>query len=310
MLTLEGIKMSELYIRILEMVLWNGKRVQTRGMDVIEIEDFSFVLEDPLSPFVLQKARGLNLPYAVLEPFLLARPQTYATKEACCFYVGKFLNEFVVNPETKLMDGFYGDRINRLGKNQLLDIYNLLKKDPNTRRAILTIHSSAEELQRPTSNDIPCTLDLQFIVRDRKLDLIVNMRGNDAMLGTPQNVPMWTFFQRMMAKWLELGIGRYHHRVGSMHIYHRDMQKTEQIIATRNVMGKYENFNEKSLYEWAIGDPVASLIECEKFALVEMIYRNYEMDMSKELSTVNQILMQNLMFPYIRTKKELLNNVS
>jgi thymidylate synthase len=237
-------------------------------MAVREIRNVTLVLENSYHSLVLQKERKLNYAYCILEPILLTRPQNYNTVEACCFYVGKFLKEHVVNKATGLMQGWYGDRINDNGDCQLYEVYKILRDDPGSRRAVITIHNSWNELRRPFSLDIPCTLEIQFMIRNNELQCFVNMRGNDAMLGTPQNVAMWTFFQRMLASWLGIKSGVYVHHVNSMHLYERDAEKAKKIIENPRLEDIEIDLS------WPIEDPIESIKQCEIFAEYEKLYRN------------------------------------
>lgn len=291
---------TELYPELLALLLFKGRRINSRGMDVLEITNFTFTLQDVARPLVLQEKRKLNYAYAVLEPFLLTMPQTYATVEACKFYAGKFLGENVIDPRTEKMHGFYGDRINWNGRNQLLEIFEILKEDPGSRRAVMTIHDSKQELFSDyESLDTPCTLELQFMIRRGQLDCFVNMRGNDAMLGTPQNVPMWTFFQRMLAYWLQVPTGQYIHHVNSMHLYKRDVEKAEDIVRySGNLAEEYQ-----IPLTWEISNPLTSLKMCEKFVENERSYR--ETGKTKhEMPSFLGILFGTFIKPKIYSKKQ------
>ena len=198
-----------------------------------------------------------------------------------------------------MMDGWYGDRINRNGMSQLLQIYSLLVQDPDSRRAILTIHSSHEELGRASTLDTPCTLTIQFLIRDKKLDMVVNMRSNDVMLGTPQNFAMWTFFQRMLAAWLLVEPGKYYHNVGSFHLYERDLEKAELIIRT---YGELTNAIPDKEWHWPITDPRESLRQCELFAHAERMFREQRIMATEKLENNLKNVLASHIVPYVNKK--------
>lgn len=297
---LYGETISDIYPDLLSAVLHEGVEVESRGMKVREITNFTFTLEDVNYPLVLQAERKLNYAYAVLEPFLLTMPQTFAVVEACEFYVGKFLKKNVIDPKTGKMQGFYGDKINWNGRNQLLEVYEILKKDPGSRRAVVTIHDSKQELFSNTGSiDVPCTLELQFMIRDGALDCYVNMRGNDVMLGTPQNVAMWTFFQRMLAKWLDVATGKYVHHVNSLHLYERDVEKAIRIVNNQTELMEEYNFS----FDWEISDPLTSLKMCEKFVENEKTYRASGKTEHVTHSLLGR-LAKAIIFPHIDKKRQ------
>jgi thymidylate synthase len=71
--------------------------------------------------------------------------------------------------------------------------------------------------------DKPCTLSLQFLLRDDKLQLSVMMRSQDIILGTPYDIFMFSELQRTVARLLDVDAGKYVHHVGSCHFYVRDL---------------------------------------------------------------------------------------
>lgn len=76
-----------------------------------------------------------------------------------------------------------------------------------------------------------CTLNLQFFVREGKVELHVNMRSNDIWLGFPYDVFNFTSLQRYVASALQLPAGEYVHHVGSMHLYERHYADAERVLA-------------------------------------------------------------------------------
>lgn len=98
---------------------------------------------------------------------------------------------------------------------------------PQTRQAVVTMWS-AGDLPHAIARDhadLPCTLALQFILRDRKLHCIATMRSNDAWLGLPYDVFAFTCLQRLVAQAVGAELGTYTHQVGSMHLYDRNRDR-------------------------------------------------------------------------------------
>lgn len=110
---------------------------------------------------------------------------------------------------------------------------DLLKKDKDTRQAIMNIHIPGD---RHTGNkDVPCTLTLHWFIRSNMLHLIVNMRSNDIVLGFTNDVFQFTMLQEAMQVQLketypELELGQYYHNAGSMHVYSKHFSMAESII--------------------------------------------------------------------------------
>lgn len=221
MMYFKGSSMSELYAQILGHVLEYGDEVSPRGMDTIEVSPLVFELTDPEECLVLQKARRLNYAFVVAER--LALLSGTANPEMLCFYVSR-LRDFV-NETTGCFDGAYGPRI----RPQLEYVFDELSCDAASRRAVLSIFGPEDH--RP-SLDVPCTLTLQFLVRDESLDLIVSMRSSDLYLGLPYDVGQFAFLQQVLAGWLSLPAGRYIQWSASAHVYARDLAFVSEIVSS------------------------------------------------------------------------------
>lgn len=104
----------------------------------------------------------------------------------------------------------------------------LLKRDPNSRQAVIHIKEPRDLINRP-SKDVNCTIAMQFILRNGKLDLIVTMRSNDIWLGLPYDLFNFTCMQIQMAMELGVEVGVYYHNAGSLHMYKRDVEKFTEV---------------------------------------------------------------------------------
>lgn len=105
------------------------------------------------------------------------------------------------------------------GFDQVENVIKLLTVDTNSRQAIIHLHKPNN---KPTKDEI-CTLTLQFLVREDKLNMIVNMRSNDLTLGTPYDTAMFSVLQQYIANKLNIQCGIYYHNAGSTHIYNKDL---------------------------------------------------------------------------------------
>ena len=153
------------------------------------------------------------------------------------------LNYYKDNPsyykysdDGKTLNGAYGPRI----KKSLTKIVETLKKDPDSRRAVVPIYG--KEDAGLDSNDIPCTIGFQFLIRNNKLDMIVNMRSNDIFLGFPYDIFNFTMWQEYVSCKLNIDIGTYTHIANSLHFYEKDREK---IIKASMVEEVKENEMEK-----------------------------------------------------------------
>lgn len=125
--------------------------------------------------------------------------------------------------------GGYGPRFfNTRGNNQIDNIINLLKKKDTTRRAVIQLFD-ASDLAVP-HKDIPCTCTLQFLIRDKRLHMFTNMRSNDVYFGLPHDIFSFTMLQEIIARTLNVKLGKYKHFVGSLHLYTKHVKNAEQFL--------------------------------------------------------------------------------
>ena len=143
------------------------------------------------------------------------------------------------NGET--VNSAYGYRIfEKYGFDQMDYVYKVLKEHPDSRQAVIHIKDAINYLDYPTK-DVPCTIALQYFIRDGKLHTTTYMRSNDIWTGFPYDVFSFTAFQIMLAFKLNVGIGEYTHIAGSLHLYERDA-----ISYTKNLEEITNNESEKA----------------------------------------------------------------
>jgi hypothetical protein len=75
-----------------------------------------------------------------------------------------------------------------------------LLKDHDSRRALVLINRANDQIYAVDhgSKDVPCTLSLQFFVRDNKLHLHAHMRSNDVFWGLTYDLFSFTMLQEVM----------------------------------------------------------------------------------------------------------------
>lgn len=119
------------------------------------------------------------------------------------------------------------------GFDQLGKCIDLLLKDPTSRRAVININVPNENVIE--TKDEPCTVSIQFLVRDNKVHCTVYMRSNDIWFGFPYDVVFFTELQRIVADMVNAELGTYTHLVGSLHMYDRDEEKVKKVVDHPNI---------------------------------------------------------------------------
>lgn len=200
------------YVDLCDWVQSLGRPVTSRGLDTVELTGVTLEFRAPTGVMLpLGVGRGINTRLAAVEALQLlsGTGDVALLRRASPQYT-----DVLVDPAAAAY-GAYGPRL----RAQLTSVIELLRRDPTTRRAVLSIWS-VDDLTH--DGDRPCTIALQFLVRNGRLELVVSMRSQDVWLGVPYDVFMFTQLQRSLARQLGVGTGRYVHHVGSLHLYDRD----------------------------------------------------------------------------------------
>src|SRR5690606_16440201 len=112
--------------------------------------------------------------------------------------------------------------------DQLAHVVDLLRVDPLTRRAVISIYDPAIDVA--DGKDIPCNNWLHFLSRNGKLDLHVATRSNDLIWGwSGINAFEWSALQEVVAGLLGIHVGSLNFSIGSLHIYDRHWKRAEQL---------------------------------------------------------------------------------
>ena len=147
------------------------------------------------------------------------------------YYVGRYKKE---TDDGKTIWGGYGPRlfdmkrIGLKGIDQLANVVELLKRNPDSRRAVVQLFDASDIAKKHT--DIPCTCTLQFMIRRQRLHMLTNMRSNDAFIGLPHDIFAFTMLQEIMARELHVEMGAYKQTVGSLHLYDQDRASAMQYL--------------------------------------------------------------------------------
>lgn len=196
------------YYRLLDWIMERGTYVEPRGMRTTEIMDAHLVVKDPRDRLIFDPSRKMNLAFAAADLIqILARDDD-----------ANWLSKFAANimdfaDEEGKIGGAYGPRL----APQLPIIESKLSKDSYTRQAVATIYRPQDLAAQP--HMVPCTVSLQFLLREGRLHLITNMRSNDVVWGLTYDVFLFTMIQEMVARDLHVSLGEYHHNDGSLHFY-------------------------------------------------------------------------------------------
>lgn len=230
------------FVANLKAVMLEGNAIAPRGMETRELLMHSFKIAEPAKRMIISKARGGN-PFAQMAEavWVLAGRNDLDWLETYIPQCKKW------SDDGKTWRAGYGPRLrqwNGVGHvsprympphwdvpiDQIRQVYNKLRQDPDTRQAVITLWDPAEDWVMG-SKDYPCNNWLHFIIRNHKLHLNVVVRSNDAVYGfSHADFFIWSILQDAMASWLNVGVGTMTWNTTSFHVYERHYDKAYDII--------------------------------------------------------------------------------
>jgi thymidylate synthase len=109
--------------------------------------------------------------------------------------------------------------------DQITNVVNSIKNNPNSRRHIVTAWNPAEvdEMALP-----PCHCLFQFYVAEGKLSCQLYQRSADIFLGVPFNIASYALLTHMMAQVTGFAPGDFVHSFGDVHLYSNHVQQAHE----------------------------------------------------------------------------------
>lgn len=209
-----------------------------RGMKIKEKLGVQFRIRNVRDRLPHVEARNFSLSYFVAETLW------YMSGSNSTEWISRYASFWKdISDDGKTANSAYGARIFKLhpriadgGLNQWSYVKGELARDPDSRRAVIHIRTPDDSLH--AVKDVPCTLALQFFIREGKLHLHVNMRSSDIILGIAYDVPAFTTMQEILANELGVELGEYVHTSNSLHCYERDFQMLDAIANSSDNLGR------------------------------------------------------------------------
>lgn len=205
------------YRSVLDHVLAHGKKRCSRGLTHYEVVGFQLTMHHPELPLATEVGRGLNNKIAYVEALQLISGESYPN--LLSKVSGGSFDRF---KNGEVLHGAYGPRL----RPQMETLVRRLL-DSDSRQAVVTVWDPFQDMQ--DRRDLPCTVAMQFMLRDDQLHMITTMRSNDVWLGFPYDVFQFTQLQCTLANVMSVYPGTYVHNVGSMHIYAGDVTKSGDV---------------------------------------------------------------------------------
>ena len=261
-----GESFADVYSQSLNDLYLNPQfETQPRGMKIKENLQVSLEIKNPLLSLYDNERRGSQNKYVAAELlwYFLGRNDVEFISEYASFWK-------MIQNEDGTVNSSYGNLLfkskNRYGTTQYQWALDCLKHDKDSRQAIM--HFNLPEHQYHSNKDFVCTMYGIFHIRDNKLFLTINMRSNDAILGTATDIAFFTVLQQQALKHLqveypELTLGSYTHIVDSYHIYERHFDLVKEMISKEWTPVAFPKLKESLIHQ--DGKPTSPLMLLEKY---------------------------------------------
>ena len=142
---------------------------------------------------------------------------------------------------------------NNEGVDQLANLIEQIKTNPNSRRLIISAWNPCEVDKMALR---PCHSFMQFYVINGKLSCQLYQRSADIFLGVPFNIASYSLFTMMIAQVCGLKPGEFIHTMGDAHIYTNHVEQIKlQLSREPKPLPKMKiNPNVKSIFDFKIED--------------------------------------------------------
>lgn len=195
--------------------------VEPRGMPVDEVLAQTYAVQMPA--YINLKSRKVNIGFMLQEAAWIIRGDNWVS--SLTPHIKGYAR---FSDDDQFLSGAYGPKV----VDQMPYVIKTLLKDKDSRQAVMTIWR-----ERPgESKDIPCTVAMQFLIRDNKLNMVTTMRSQDIVLGYTYDVFTFSMIARSIQLLLaerdypDLELGKLYVTAGSLHLYESALVDAEKAI--------------------------------------------------------------------------------
>jgi thymidylate synthase len=142
------------------------------------------------------------------------------------------------------------------GVDQISQLLNDIKTNPNSRRLLVSAWNPKEIPIMAKSGLPPCHTIFQFYVANGKLSCQLYQRSADIFLGVPFNIASYALLTMMIAQVCDLDYGDFVHTFGDAHLYNNHLDQThEQLSRKLRALPEMKiNPSVKSLFDFKYED--------------------------------------------------------
>lgn len=192
-----------------------------------------FTIENPTDRIITNEARNFNVEYAEAEwQWYLSGDDSVDKLGEIYGKVPAIWERMAIGPK-RLVNSNYGYQWERA--HQLDKVVAILKDNPNTRQAAISIYDGKEI--NKYRKDTPCTYAVQFTVLNNKLNMCVTMRSNDLWFGFCNDQYQFSKLQEMVSKRTGYDVGTYYHFAHNLHLYDDQLPEQNTLTSRARIYG-------------------------------------------------------------------------
>lgn len=228
-----GNNFNDVYPNLIKGIMKYGNTVPSRNGETKELHPAYLEIHQPRQRLVTAIGRPVNVAFALAEVvwILSGRQDVEMLK-----HYNRKISQW--SDDGLHFNAAYGHRLRWAHEyDQIRDVIDLLREDPNSRQATLVTWSKDDRAyttwetwdfdkcepnqwrEKNVTKDRACNVLSHLLIRNGALDWMQVVRSNDAMWGSPYNFMQFTHLQEWIARSVGVPVGKYIHVADSLHIY-------------------------------------------------------------------------------------------
>ncbi len=206
-----------LWVQLLEALVNSEHQSLPRGLPIRELLNVKLELTNPYRNILVNAKRSVKYRFMLAEwLWIWYGHDDVKTIAKYNPNIAKFSDNGID------FNGAYGKAV----QPHWLRIVDTLTRDPASRQAVITIYKAPPQ----ETKDTPCTVSVQWIIRDKRLHCIVTMRSSDIWLGLPYDVFNFTMLTNLLGAQLNLKMGTFWMNLGSSHLYDVNFKEAKEAV--------------------------------------------------------------------------------
>lgn len=203
-----------------------GSLFGQKQRDYRELQGYGFVLSNPRFRIIDSQFRNASLGFSLANFVWVICGRRDVNSIAFYNKRGRLFSD-----DGQYYESAFGDRI--FGRHkQWNHAKKLLGKDRNTRRALIPLYLPKDLKSLPL--DTPCASSLQLMIRENRLDMLLHMRSQSAVMIFPYDLFLFSMIQELFSIFLNLPMGKLIYYCNSFHYYMDEETLAMQILSEHN----------------------------------------------------------------------------